>query len=396
MNRQGFWSAVLGALLAFGVLAPAFGAMTPPKGSHWLAVASARDKDVAIGIAGIYADAGARVVTSTSGWYGVVLGPYREDSVAAIVAAHGNIGDIPKDALLSQGGNYIESVWNGTAAVGQTAPLKSYQAGDDATLTDGSLQVKVSMTGDESNPGPTRVDGKIAGSPAFYFETSADFSMGESSAGIVRLDGGTPFGQVVYNRFTGGAHCCTQTWVIAQSGADGHWGLLDLGQLDGGGPAFEDLDGDGAAEIVSVDNRFLYAFASYAESLAPMEIFQLRDGRIIDVSKEPAFRSKLVQELARFEFFAKLDPSLWKSNGFLAGWAAAKLRLGQGSDAWETLQENADRQSDFGPQSCRTGGDVGECAGEDLERVPVLKAMAQFLTDLDYGELPLEATALLN
>jgi hypothetical protein len=55
-----------------------------------------------------------------------------------------------------------------------------------------------------------------------------------------------------------------------------------------------------------------------------------------------------------------------------------------GRPCWKTSKQN----SDFGPQVCKTGKPLEDCPFEDLERVPVAKALAQFLSERDYGELP--------
>ncbi len=156
------------------------------------------------------------------------------------------------------------------------------------------------------------------------------------------------------------------------------------------------MDGDGYLELEVPDNDFLYAFDSYAGSFAPVRIFQLRGNKLNDVSNAPAMRSRLRRDLAGMEFQAKLDPGLWKSNGFLAGWVAAKQRLGQGDDAWQTVLENLDPNTDFGPDTCKSGKTVEDCPYEDLVKVPVAKALAQFLSERDYGELPPMAQSQLN
>ena len=82
---------------------------------HWLAIASDKDKDVAIGIARHqYALAeSVRVVSSKNGYYGVIAGPYEAALMQDLKQHNSNISldELPKDALLSYGGNYIETVW---------------------------------------------------------------------------------------------------------------------------------------------------------------------------------------------------------------------------------------------------------------------------------------------
>ena len=49
------------------------------------------------------------------------------------------------------------------------------------------------------------------------------------------------------------------------------------------------------------------------------------------------------RELAGMEYLAKLDPDRWRRNGFLAGWAATKARLGAFAEAFQRLQDLYDR-----------------------------------------------------
>jgi serine protease Do len=184
--------------------------------------------------------------------------------------------------------------------------------------------------------------------------------------------------------------------VVARSNGSAGWALLNAGNLDGGGYGFEDVDGDGTQELISVDNSFFYAFDSYAASMAPVRIAKLRDAKIEDVTDEPAMKSRLKQDLASMEFFTKVNPEMWKVNGYLAAWAANKIRLGQGDDAWETVTENIDKNSGFGPQECSIGQSVGDCPADNLKPVPILKGLASFLKEGGYGPLPDAAEALLR
>lgn len=362
---------------------------------RWLAIASSKDLDAAIAIAGVYASERAKVVSSQSGWFAVVLGPYREGSLQAVSKAHAGIGAIPKDARLSRGDKYIEVVYEEKPWEEQR-PLAAYEAQKPAQFADGAVTYSVVMSGTDDDPGPTVASAKEGEKLLFSFTTPNDYSMFGSEAGLLKLDPGAKGPQLVFTRFTGGAHCCTQTWIATSPEDGAGWSLVDAGIFDGGAYYYDDVDGDGVLEMLHPDNDFLYAFDSYAGSFAPVRIFQLRGNKVIDVSGTPAMRSRLKRDLAAMEFQAKLDPGLWTSNGFLAGWVAAKQRLGEGEDAWQTALENLVPNTDFGPDICTSGKAVEDCAFEDLVKVPVAKALAQFLAERDYGELPPIARAQLK
>ncbi|MBL8791941.1 MAG: hypothetical protein JNM45_15730 [Rhizobiales bacterium] len=385
-------SAVLSVLAAGHVWAASL-ALTGK--DRWLTVASTKDLETARAIAEVYSSERAKVVSSQSGWYAIILGPYREGSVAAITKAHAGIGTLPQDAHLSRGDRFLEVIFEEKPWEEQR-PLSTYEAKKPARFSDGSITYTVEMGGSDEQPGPTVASAKEGDKMLFSFTTPNDYSMFGSDAGLLKLDPGAKGPQLVFTRFTGGAHCCTQTWIATSPEGGAGWSLVDAGVFDGGAYYYEDVDGDGFLEMLLVDNDFLYAFDSYAGSFAPIRIFQLRGSKLLDVSNAPAMRGRLKRDLAAMEFQAKLDPGLWKSNGFLSGWVAAKERLGEGEDAWQTVLENIDPNTDFGPDVCKTGKPLDECPYEDLEKVPVGKALARFLSERDYGELPPMARALLK
>jgi serine protease Do len=360
----------------------------------WLVVASTKDIDSAIGIARNLGE-GAQVVTSQSGYFGVIKGPYAASTIDAVKKLDSSLYEVPKDALLSNGIRYVKSVWKAPTL---TAFVSTYQIDKPAHLSSGDISVEVKLDKMGENQYATVVSGEEKSGPDFTFTVAKEdeYSPSNADAGFVKLDPTSDVPQLVFSRYTGGAHCCTNTWIATKPHGAAGWSLTDAGKLDGGGFYFEDVDGDGYMELMSADNSFLYAFDSYAGSFAPVKISQLRAGTIEDVSDHPEMQVRLKQELAGMEYAAKVDPALWKSNGFLAGWAANKLRLGQGEEAWQTVVENIDSKSEFGPQECLTGQKIDDCPAEQLKPIPILKALAEFLKENGYGPLPDAAEALLG
>jgi serine protease Do len=363
----------------------------------WLAVASTKDIDTAKGIAGYYAWQGARVMGAKEGWFAVVLGPFKAKTVDEVKAAQPNLAEeLPKDALLSSGSRYLEQVWHQVPLDGSSGPLAEYGPDRPAHFSAGDLTVDVTMSGDEGNPGSTTVKGTENGQTAFTFSTPADFAITGSNAGLLHLDPATGDPQVVVTRFTGGAHCCTMTWIITKPQGATSWTMIEGQMLDGSGYGYEDVNGDGTLEMVNVDNSFLYAFESYVGSFSVQRYNQLRGGKINDFTNTPAMRPYLKQQLAWFDFNAKLHPEIWKSNAFLAAWVAIKNILGEGDEAWSKMENNFDAGNSFGPQGCTTGQKVEECPAENLKPIPFPRALAQFLRDQDYGPLPAAALEQLK
>ena len=106
---------------------------------------------------------------------------------------------------------------------------------------------------------------------------------------IAELDGGNPYPEVVVSFYTGGAHCCSTTSVVTASPDGSKWTTVDLGQFDGGPLLATDLNRDGRYEFMIRDNVFLYAFACYACSEAPLKLLAIDNGTVKDVTREARF-----------------------------------------------------------------------------------------------------------
>lgn len=363
-----------------------------PDGQHWLAVASVKDLDEAKGIASYYGSKAVKVMRSRNGWFAVVLGPFAATSKAAIIKIDPDLSDTPADAVLSRGDAYDEVVWTQAASNGTSfEPLTEYSAGRDADPTSGTLHISVKMTGDEDKPGPTLIIGTENGKQLFSFSVAEDYSMFESGAGLLKLDPETERPQLVVTRYNGGPHCCTTTWIVTKPKGSTDWMLVEAPTLDSGGFAFSDLDGDGTFELLSRDNRFLYAFDSYAGSNAPLRISQLQGTTVRDTTHDSRWRGQWRQDVAAMEFSAKLTPSLWLSNGFLAGWVADKILLGEGDAAWNRMLKSYEKDSEFGPSRCLIDMPVDDCPVDKIKRLAFPKALADFLRDAGYLPLPKDA-----
>jgi hypothetical protein len=207
-----------------------------------------------------------------------------------------------------------------------------------------------------------------------------------TEARVLRLDLKMPVPQVVMTAFTGGAHCCTVT-RIATAQMPGEWRVLDAGQLDGDGYRFVDVDNDGAMELISFDNAFLYAFASYAASNAPTRIAKLEGSDINDVTDEPRYRAFLRRKVEEMEAYARKDPKLWHSNGFLGGWVAAKSLIGQIDNAWRRMLSSYDRKSDWSLEECTTGEELDKCPKDKVRTLSFPEALNKLLVDNNYPTL---------
>ena len=102
-----------------------------------------------------------------------------------------------------------------------------------------------------------------------------------------------------------------------------------------------DLDGDGVPEFLSADDRFAYAFAAFALSIPPVQIWQYREGRMNDATR--GFRKSVKRDANTWWKLYKKERRKSLANrvdlrGVLAGWAADKYQLGQQATVWKTLK----------------------------------------------------------
>jgi serine protease Do len=176
---------------------------------------------------------------------------------------------------------------------------------------------------------------------------------------VVRLDAKSTEPQVLMSHYSGGPHCCTETRV-AQRGGDGKWHAFVVSDGDdGSGYGLEDLDGDGAAELIGKDDRFLYEFSSYVDSYAPPKILRYSAGKTEDVTREAAFKPFLRQRMLLNESYAA--PADRKSPGYLAGWVASRILLGEGQDAWKHMLKVYDRAYSDCMIMCKMSIPVKDC-----------------------------------
>jgi hypothetical protein len=173
---------------------------------------------------------------------------------------------------------------------------------------------------------------------------------------VTRLDPAHSKIDVMLAAYNGGAHCCTVFKVMSL--IDGVWKVTDLGQWDGDDvPAPRDL-GDGKPPVLIFgDNAFLYAFTSYAGSGMPLKAFRIDDGKMVDVTTDPALKPLHEKEMLEYRKSCVED----HDNGACAPYVASAARIGQFAEAWKVMLQNYDRKSDWALNFCAVGGADGDC-----------------------------------
>jgi len=358
-------------------------------GEHWTVLASSKDADTAIGIARYYGSS-ALVVLSRNGWYAAVLRPL--PGTLSEIQKAATWSPLPQDAFLSDGRGFEKTFWQPRSS---DAVRKELTAESPATLSLGGFTVTVRRI-PNGDGWTAKLAGTVDGAPAFSFDY--DFPQASDSpspVAFVDLDRNNALPEVVFEAFTGGAHCCTRTAALAEDAA-GRWKIVDFGEYDGGGVWFEDVGKDSAAEVLHGDNSFLYRFASYAESFQPLTISVLENARLKNVSGDPAYRRRIVQQLRGLEFQAEMDPGLWHLNSFLAAWVADKFLIGEGADAWTRMLPLYTRDTDFNVVICTVDLPLASCPLAEQKELPFPEGLRQVLDDGGYMPSASPATAPLT
>lgn len=262
--------------------------------------------------------------------------------------------DIPEEAMLPGETAIGESVQR-VAVV--TVSVDDPNAENIAQPQDSDATGSEAPVGNTEPPSGPRAVATLTG-------PSAGLSNPPVSLQIAELDPNNPYPEVVVSFFTGGAHCCSVTSVITSNEDGSDWSIVDVGEFDGGPMLAVDLDGNGAYEFETRDNAFLYAFACYACSQAPLQILALQDGKIMDVSEASRFKPAHAAWLKNM-IVSVPDADV---NGFLAGYVGQKIRLGEGREAWDLMLKYYERDTDWGLDVCTVEpNEAGECPGETIK-----------------------------
>lgn len=174
------------------------------------------------------------------------------------------------------------------------------------------------------------------------------------SIAVGRLNKADKVASVILQNYSGGAHCCTSVTAVVPVG--GAFQTVSLGGWDGEGlDAFpKDISGDGVADFQFLDNAFLYAFGSYADSWAPLLFMNVVSGKSVDVSSNPAFRKAYEADMAeaRQQCIAPKDAGTYR-NGACAAYGASAARLGKYPAARAEIVRHHQANSDWDyPTGC--------------------------------------------
>ncbi|HIK16477.1 MAG TPA: hypothetical protein IGS53_14510 [Leptolyngbyaceae cyanobacterium M33_DOE_097] len=173
-------------------------------------------------------------------------------------------------------------------------------------------------------------------------DVATTFYTGEVSLKDLDADGTA---EVLVETFTGGAHCCTNTLIYTWR--NNQFVKVDAGTRDGGGGNFVDIDDDGKLEFATFDQSFLYLFSSYAGSYPPSNIYDFKNGRLVDTTRQyPKYLRSTAWKM--YQALVESKKNEGEINGILAGYVAQKALLGEFEEGWKLMLANYDRSSDWG------------------------------------------------
>lgn len=204
--------------------------------------------------------------------------------------------------------------------------------------------------------------------------------------GIGKLAPSDAAPSVVIEGYTGGAHCCATLRVVTPVGDNLR--LVEFEVIDGSGMEIfpTDIDGDARVDFLRQDDRFRYQFSSGAGSLSPPVIFNVIDGNLVNVSKDPRFRSVWTQFAAEARAVCA-DMSQADRNGACAAYVAARARLGSFGPAMREAESLAAKGKHLDlPTACRVPTVDGNCPAR-MERkfLTFGEALRWFLKNTGYA-----------
>jgi hypothetical protein len=213
--------------------------------------------------------------------------------------------------------------------------------------------------------GVSRFAARLRRPPAGGFNAQpAGYFSHRKSVSISDLDGdGEP--EVLLDLYWGAAHCCWYTQIYRYVAGTARyrpfvrvWGNFSY--------VLADLDHDGTQKFVTRDNRFSYAFASFADSRWPVRILSFEHGQLrLATTAYPSEIKRDATALWREALARRRGAS---NQGIIAAWAADQCMLGRSAAALRKIDRLA-----------RTGRIHGE-----RTRVQFDKRLRRFLRQTGY------------
>lgn len=131
-----------------------------------------------------------------------------------------------------------------------------------------------------------------------------------------------------------------------------------------------DLDGDGIPEFKTRDDRFAYQFASFAGSVFPLQVWQYRQGKMLNATRQYTEELK-IDSKRMWQHYLKLRDEGGEVKGVLAAYLASQYLLTKEQEAWHKLEQvykNSDASEYF--SKLRTFLEANGYTGKNLAQEP--------------------------
>ena len=201
---------------------------------------------------------------------------------------------------------------------------------------------------------------------------------------IQNVIGGPPV--VMLQSFTGGAHCCNHVQLAGLS--SGKLKIVEFGTWDGDQIELpKDLSGDGIADFVVSDDRFLYTFSPYAMSYSPPKVMNVVGGKVRDVSRSAAFRRIYASAMNEAGAVCRSAEDGLTRNGACPAYVAAAARAGKLNAAWSEMIGAYDASTDWElPTGCVVSTQQECPKGREIQFKSYPEALLHFLKETGYIE----------
>ncbi|MBW4564215.1 MAG: hypothetical protein KME32_24350 [Mojavia pulchra JT2-VF2] len=235
----------------------------------------------------------------------------------------------------------------GLALLGTAAVLSQTATAETITGKLGNVQAQISYDKPEeyqyknvrlqiTRSGQTVLDQKLPQDSEYDRPVGDLLEAPENKLPVLDLDGNKE-PEIIADFYTGGAHCCTYSLIYRYDSKTKQYKKIRH-EWGNGGYRLRDLDKDGLPEFDSRDDRFAAAFTAYAASGYPLQIWQYRQGKMINVTRRyPKLIANNATEL--WQTYTQARQQGDDGKGFLAAYLADKYMLGQEQDGWQRVQK---------------------------------------------------------
>jgi len=210
-----------------------------------------------------------------------------------------------------------------------------------------SLTLTAAVAPEGGSPTPVL---RIAGRGAPPLELVGDQAYEDAAATVVvaQLDAANTSPQIIFETYSGGAHCCDN--FVVSSLVRGRWRVQKLScDCEMGHDLIVD-PGRGRLAIGLPDKNFDYAFASHAGSIMPMRFYAFRSGSLWDVTSAREFLTLHAAEMARERTICLtgIEPG-----GGCAAYLAEASLVGEAAKAWAVVGKRNLPSADWSfPSGC--------------------------------------------